>query len=123
MIIVNWFDVYVQTDHPDKGCDPDSGFHRGDDGPGAKFSCLEKLNTGLEMIDLPPLDEWEENEDTPGQFHYSRVEDGQGERITDEEWRMDQARGMFVVDFAVSVSVAEPRPFTKADIETEMANG
>ena len=120
-IIVNWFDVYVQEDHPDEGCDPDTGRHRGDEGPGNVFDCLERLNTGLEMIDLPPLEKWEESEDTPGQFHYSRVEDGKGLRITDEEWRMDKDRGMFCVDFSMSVSLAVPSPLTAKDVREMLA--
>jgi hypothetical protein len=120
-IIVNWFDVYVQKDHPDEGCDPDSGFHGDSEGPGKVFDCLERLNTGLEMIDLPPLERWEENEDEPGKFHYSRVEDHSGERITDEEWRMDKARGMFCADYSMSVSLATPIPLTAKDVREMLA--
>jgi hypothetical protein len=122
MIVVNWFDVYVQADHPDTGC-VGQGFHRGDDGPGKVFSCLEKLNTALEMIDLPPLDEWEEHEDEPGQFHASKSEDGQGCAITDDEFRADPSRGLFCVDYTMSVSVAVTHALTAKDVREMMTNG
>jgi len=123
MIVVNWFDVYVQTDHPDEGADPDSGHYRGDDGPGAKFSCLEKLDTALDMICLPPLSEWEPNAEEPGLYHMSKNEDGRGCEITDEEYRADPSLGLYLVDYTISVSVVDPRPFTVEDIKKEVADG
>jgi hypothetical protein len=63
----------------------------------------------LEMIDLPPLDEWEEHEDEPGQFHASKSEDGQGCAITDDEFRADPSRGLFCVDYTMSVSAKDVR--------------
>ena len=120
-IIVNWFDVYVQKDHPDEGCDPDSGEHRGDKGPGNVFACLEKLDTALEMICLPPLSKWEESEDTPGQFHWSKSEDNNAYDITDEEFRADPSRGLFCVDYAMSVSVAVTHALTAKDVREMMA--
>ena len=119
-IIVNWFDVYVQEDHPDKGC-VGQGWHRGDDGPGKVFSSLEKLDTALEMICLPPLSEWEENDETPGQFHASRSEDGQGCDLTDDEYRADPERGLFCVDYTMSVSIAVTHALTAKDVREMMA--
>lgn len=115
MIIVNWFDVYSQKDHPDEGADPDSGFHRGDTFPKV-FACLEKLDTALEGHWLPPMNEWEESEDTPGQFHTSKSEDGNGNEMTDEEFKANPKRGLFLVDYTINVSAAVPRPLTRADV-------
>jgi hypothetical protein len=119
MILVNWFDVYVQKDDPEEGADPDSGFHRGDTFPKV-FDCLEKLDTALDGHWLPTLDKWEPNAEEPGLFHMSKNEDDQGNEITDEEYRADPARGLFLVDYTISVSVAETRPLTKGDIQKMM---
>jgi hypothetical protein len=116
-IIVNWFDVYAQKDHPDEGCDPDSGFSRGDEGPGQVFSCLEKLYTALDMICLPPLYEWEPSENEEGQFHFSKQENEQGIETTDEEFRADPKGGLFLVDYSISVSVAETRMLVPEDLK------
>jgi hypothetical protein len=113
----------VQTDHPEEGCDPDSGFSRGDAGPGKVFGCLEKLDIGLDRIDLPPLSEWEESEDTPGQYHYSRSEDRAGGRITDDEYRANPDLELFLVDYTISVSVAETRPLTAKDVRERVIDG
>ena len=119
MILVNWFDVYVQKDDPEEGADPDSGFHRGDTFPKV-FSCLEKLDTALDGHWLPPLHEWEENEDEPGVFHFSKSEDGRGNEITDEEYRADPSRELFLVDYTISVSGATTYALTMKDVRERM---
>ena len=120
-IIVNWFDVYVQKDHPDEGCDPDSGMSRGDKGPGWVFASLKKLDAGLEGICLPPLSEWEESDSEEGQFHYSKSEDNKGYDMTDEEYRADPSRGLFCVDYSISLSIAVTHALTAKDVREMMA--
>lgn len=115
-ILVDWFDVFVQKDDPDHGADPDTGFHRGEGFP-QMLNDVEHLDKVLSDRGLPPIAEWDENEDDPGKYHTNTSEDGEGLPITDAEYRANPERGLFLVDYALALSVAEPRPLTTADLK------
>lgn len=114
--VVEWFDVVVMEDHPDHGADPDTIFTRGDDFPVGPYDSLAALDAALENRGLPPLSAWEAVDDEPGRFETQCSEDAQGFPITDDEWRADPERGLYLVDYSLSLSVITSAPFIRPPV-------
>jgi hypothetical protein len=115
-IIIEWFDAFVQKDDPERGADPDSGFCRGDHPPVRVFDSVAELDRALDLHSLPPLAKWEEHYEEPGQYHTQRSEDHTGLSITDDEYRADPERGLYLVDYTMRLSWATTRPLTAKDL-------